>query len=906
MDARKYMIIDLEPRTPAEKFMTSRVESIKLNGHKWTVKFYGTPRLYNYRFARLRYLSKPTCVDIVHHSLYIKDVHIDNIQELYRFDDNSRTYYHAIYDKGAEKDYDACDVYVSRTDLSKAKGGLWDYLKTLAQETGIVIEDTNILMRQYEMVDEKRDNVPIAFYLGLGKPKFGRMLPKTVIYPFGCNASQKKAVENALTNQISIIQGPPGTGKTQTILNIVANLLVAKKTVLVVSNNNSAVSNIAEKLSSDEVGLGFLVAMLGSRENKASFVNNQTAIPNISSWKDNCQTPLPPNFRKLLTVAQSIFDSKTRLAQLRKLLGELDTEQKYDEYFFGLDPELDWLNVKPHAKLMQLLTSLSDLSAESTPSIWFKLKWLFKLGPKTWSLLSKEKGQVTRALESAYYSAYKSYLEREIGETESGLALAGSESVIRDLKDYSLMYLQYCIANQYQGKVRRVFSENEIKPRTREFLEQYPIVLSTTYSAKNCISKDFVFDYVVVDEASQVDITTGALCLSCARNAVIVGDDKQLPNVIDDQLMKKLTAVENTYNVEDVYYSSKYSFLDSCNEVFCKAPVVLLREHYRCNPKIIEFCNRMFYDNQLIVMTNDDSEENAIHLIRTAQGNHARGTFNQREIDVIKHEVIPMLRQGQSLGIITPYRAQAEAINRNLNTDIASTVHKYQGRECDSIIMSMVDNATSEFSDDANLLNVAISRAKNKLFVVATGNELDNESNMAQFVDYIKYYNFDITDSKLYSVFDLLYSQYTEERLAFDLENEHVSDELSENIIYVALTDALKMINAMNIGILTHYPMSRLVYDMTNLDDEQKEFIRNPLSHVDFLLYNTTTKRPIMCVEVDGWKYHKNSVVQASRDTLKDEILEGFGLKPYRLVTTDTITVESLTEILKRRIRVCK
>ena len=61
--------------------------------------------------------------------------------------------------------------------------------------------------------------------------------PKQVYFPFGCNASQKAAVEAALTNQVSIIQGPPGTGKTTTILNIIANLLLEDKSILVVSNN---------------------------------------------------------------------------------------------------------------------------------------------------------------------------------------------------------------------------------------------------------------------------------------------------------------------------------------------------------------------------------------------------------------------------------------------------------------------------------------------------------------------------------------------------------------------------------------------------------------------------------------------------------------------------------------------
>ena len=62
-------------------------------------------------------------------------------------------------------------------------------------------------------------------------------------------------MEAALCHQVSIVQGPPGTGKTQTILNIIANLLLAGKTILVVSNNNSAVENIAEKLQREGLGL---------------------------------------------------------------------------------------------------------------------------------------------------------------------------------------------------------------------------------------------------------------------------------------------------------------------------------------------------------------------------------------------------------------------------------------------------------------------------------------------------------------------------------------------------------------------------------------------------------------------------------------------------------------------------
>ena len=61
------------------------------------------------------------------------------------------------------------------------------------------------------------------------------------------------------------------------------------------------------------------------------------------------------------------------------------------------------------------------------------------------------------------------------------------------------------------------------------------MVLSTTYSIKGTLSIDHIYDYLIVEEASQVDLATGVLAFSCARNIVIVGDLKQLPNVLTEE-----------------------------------------------------------------------------------------------------------------------------------------------------------------------------------------------------------------------------------------------------------------------------------------------------------------------------------------------------------------------------------
>lgn len=141
-----------------------------------------------------------------------------------------------------------------------------------------------------------------------------------LIFPFSGNASQFAAVHRALENQISVIQGPPGTGKTQTILNIIANLLLRGKTVQVVSYNNSATQNVLEKLSSTQYGLGFLVAPLGKSENEEAFLQGQSGqYPDLSSWERS-----PAEVRRLREIttvlAQELtehFEKKERLARAK-------------------------------------------------------------------------------------------------------------------------------------------------------------------------------------------------------------------------------------------------------------------------------------------------------------------------------------------------------------------------------------------------------------------------------------------------------------------------------------------------------------------------------------------------------------------------------------------------------------
>ena len=898
MDSQQNMVIDLERLGSKRMFITEEISYIKRNNQGlWTVCFKSSPKVFNYNKGRLLYLSKPERIDIVDKGLYIQNKHITNVAELLRFTDGHHTFYRVTYTNGSVENLDGGEVYVTRTPIDKIGGSLWDYLRKLADETGLMADDeTNLLSKQYELVDVKRDDVPLAQYLGDKTKLRTYRLPKQVYYAFGCNTSQKKAVEAALTHQVSVIQGPPGTGKTQTILNIIANLLIAGKTVLVVSNNNSAVNNVAEKLEHE--GLGFIVAKLGSVQKKEEFVAGQQPLPHMSSWHIDASSSVKQWVKDALNNVSQGFSAQLRQAELRAEYDALLKEATYNEKLATNSIDCDWLYSKSSSKIMELLVYYQIRQSKQIPSVFFRIKWALKLGLPMFSFLQKDVSDVIASLENAYYIVRKAEIEKELQSVESTLQSVDIKENLRLLRAYSLQILKNEIAEHYRADTRTAFTIKNIKAKTEDLLREYPVVLSTTYSAKSCISKDMVFDYVIMDEASQVDIKTGALALSCAMNAVIVGDDKQLPNVVSQEEALALQAIQLTYKVDDRYNEITHSFLQSCVEVFKDIPVTLLREHYRCHPKIIEFCNQHFYNGELVAMTDDNAEDNVLQVVQTVEGNHARGHFNQREIDVIVQEVLPQCADSGSIGIITPYRQQADEINKALGKDIASTVHKYQGRECDTIIMSMVDNKPTEFSDDSNLLNVAISRAKTHLYVVTNSNKMPKESNLAQLIDYVRYNNFEVRQSEVSSVFDLLYKQYTSQRLDSLANKPVVSDYISENLFYNTLMEAITALGLVHIDVLCHYPVVRFISDWSLLTEEEKAFASNRLSHVDFLVYNSLTKRPLLVIEVDGWYYHKRQGGQVTRDALKDKLLAKFGLPLHRILTTDTVNVESLKALL--------
>ena len=257
------------------------IEKMDLGEHGvYAIKYKNSSNTYHYRYGDVIVLQDSVWHDHLYLKVFIGNREQHNVSDLRSFNQGSLTHWRITYENGYVQDYMDGTIKVAKSCLDDdVARNAFEYLKRIAQinELGKDEENGGILPSLYENIDFIDEDLIVAPYLDAKKYKPHSMHSSNLLFPFGCNASQSKAVKKAFEKQISVIQGPPGTGKTQTILNIIANILMRNQTVMVVSNNNSATTNVLEKLQ--KYGIGFIVASLGKRENKEHFIENQPTIP---------------------------------------------------------------------------------------------------------------------------------------------------------------------------------------------------------------------------------------------------------------------------------------------------------------------------------------------------------------------------------------------------------------------------------------------------------------------------------------------------------------------------------------------------------------------------------------------------------------------------------------------------
>ena len=289
----------------------------------------------------------------------------------------------------------------------------------------------------------------------------------------------------------------------------------------------------------------------------------------------------------------------------------------------------------------------------------------------------------------------------------------------------------------------------------------FPVWTSTLHSIRNLLPfpDSGCINRLIVDEAGMIPLHQLFPALVRCNKAIIVGDPLQLEPIVpfNQSIIEQYhEQAFTTRGLTDTDYE-RYSptaietatayhraagVLDSSNKI---GSGIILSEHHRCVPPIIDFCDRLC-DYNLDIQTKDKESKLGSNLIAyNVKGSYEQHT-NLQEIEAIERLVEHLVENGYSvdsfddntIGVISPYRAQADALYstlrskyRDFKRESIGTVHTFQGGQKSVIIFSARQCRDEDsfwfINRRPNLLNVSVSRAE-ELFILVGNLELLKQS----------------------------------------------------------------------------------------------------------------------------------------------------------------------------------
>ena len=286
-------------------------------------------------------------------------------------------------------------------------------------------------------------------------------------------------------------------------------------------------------------------------------------------------------------------------------------------------------------------------------------------------------------------------------------------------------------------------------------------VIGTTLSkaAIDRILYEDEFDLVVVDEASMAYVPQVGFAATLGKKIVICGDFKQLPPI-----STSFHPMASKWLKEDIFHSAGVA---GAVEKGQNPPhLLLLPEQRRMHPSISAFTNQYIYRSRVgdhhSVKTVRESITNknpfAAHgavLFSLTEGSewaemHKGSRWNALSSLVTIQLILQALNDGlYSIGIVTPYRVQAQWYNLLLDELVkksfpsvevyAATVHGFQGSENDMILFDLVDGISHgkpgtliSRKGSERLINVAVTRARGKFILVGNDRFIQDKTSASK------------------------------------------------------------------------------------------------------------------------------------------------------------------------------
>jgi hypothetical protein len=578
----------------------------------------------------------------------------------------------------------------------------------------------------------------------------GEAVP-TVRSPLPLSRAQQQVLARAQREPLVVVSGPPGSGKSHTVAAVAVDTVARGGSVLIATQSIHAADVIGDLMARQP---GPDPILFGDAERRSDLA---TALAG------GVEVGPPPG--SLTQRGRAVGDALSRVTWLEAAIADaLDQERRAGDAarWEPLLPAL--VDLAPgafdtDADLAALVGLLHRVrvEADSAPQGWFarwgarRAEGRLRKGLRTASATPLD--DLHRVLEAARARRAAATLasrggtalaslfdELERAEAELRLALgAGASDRARAAPNASAATRRAVAGLATALRAGRGARREALRRLDGEALvKALPLWVGTLRDVEDLLpTTPGLFDLVVVDEASQVDQLRLAPALLRATRAVIAGDPRQLRHVsfVADVDIADTLAAHGLGAWADRLDVRRISGFDAAA---AQASVTFLDEHHRSVPHLIEFSARRFYPETVQLVTRHPSTEaaDAIEVVAVGGSRDGEGV-NRVEVDEVEAQVRAHAAAGwRSIGVVSPFRAQADALEAMLLDRFeleeitaaglrVGTVHAFQGSERDVMIVSMglapdVPAGSRRFVEDPNLFNVMVTRARRRMVVVTS------------------------------------------------------------------------------------------------------------------------------------------------------------------------------------------
>lgn len=536
---------------------------------KLEVKFKnGESNIYNKDQIKLSTEGK--LIELKNVVIYENEVKITNILMAIIFEEFNIV--KIIFKNGENKLFEREQLNISDNGFDEAVvENNFMYFREVAKKLDLYNVYNNGISEAFERISMINPNSALVDYLN---PKEIETIEDFdfAIYPYGFNLRQQEAVEQAVTNKISIIESASIEDRTEAILNITATVVLEGKNVIIVTKDNFSTLKYLEILKKSDIdftvnhlkeeGNNFINVCEQWLRNSGSMFGNQ----NIADKKEECLNIQNELVEKLENIAkiESLEKEQTYLlAENAKVEKELQSKE------VNITSAILKFNQE---KLLAFKEEyISIIKKQGHIGFFTKIMFIFKYSIWDFSFYDVNPDLLEKAIEEVYNDRKIDEINEEIKSLKNALDKNKIDGEIEKIQEKSMELLKCGLYENFKF-IEEINTSQEEENEPIKKKVNYPILTSVRDFFINSIYDNCIFDFVILDEAADMDIVTGVLALARGRNIIVVDDLNEIKTKLDEGLADELKTVFDINEVNSGYKYMDNSLISSLNQVFKQVP----------------------------------------------------------------------------------------------------------------------------------------------------------------------------------------------------------------------------------------------------------------------------------------------------------------------------------------------